>query len=91
MGLRRAGPGAGRPAATFGPLLQAPWPFVCAPPLSYMGRGCGVLKEDSVDGIQSHTLNLRLKPKTLGQLVSTCRYTHLVVLKLFDPFGFPEL
>lgn len=91
MGLRRAGPGAGRPAATFGLCCRLRGRLSVHHPCPTWGGGAGSLKEDSVDGIQSHTLNLRLKPKTLGQLVSTCRYTHLVVLKLFDPFGSPEL
>lgn len=81
MGQRR-GPAGGRVFhCHLQPLLQAPWPWVCAPSLLYRE-----VKEDTVDDIQSHTPNLRIKPKTLSRLVSTCS-THLVVLKLFDPFG----
>lgn len=43
---------------------------VCAP---------GIM-EDVADDIQSHTLNLRIKPKTLSQLLSTVNYTDLILL-----------
>lgn len=48
------------------------------------------LMEDTADDIQSHSLNLRIKPKTLSQLLSTFNYTNLILIIRFKLLALPS-